>query len=87
MWLLFGLLSAIFLGCYDISKKQALTHNAVIPVLCFSVVGCALLLSPTWILSSLGVRGMADSVFYVPSVDIRTHVFIFIKSVKDKKVC
>lgn len=81
MWLLFGLLSAIFLGCYDISKKRALIHNAVIPVLCFSVVGCALLLAPTWILSSLGFRAMTDSVFYVPSVNVRTHVFIFIKSV------
>lgn len=81
MWLLFGLLSALFLGCYDISKKLALTHNAVIPVLCFSVVGCALLLSPCWILSSLQIEGINDSMFYVPPVGLRAHVLICIKAV------
>lgn len=81
MWLVFGLLSALFLGCYDISKKLTLTSNAVVPVLCLLVVGCALLLSPCWILSALHVDAVTHSLLYVPSIDLRAHCFIFIKSV------
>lgn len=80
MWLLLGILSALFLGCYDISKKVTLMHNAVVPVLCWSVVGCALLLLPCWMLSVLHPEGMGQSVLYVPSVDVRTHGFIVVKS-------
>lgn len=81
MWLLFGLLSALFLGCYDISKKLALTHNAVLSVLCFSVVGCALLLSPCWILSTLQPQWMSGTPFYVPPVDLRAHLYIVLKAI------
>ena len=33
MWLALAFLSAALLGLYDVSKKQALRGNAVIPVL------------------------------------------------------
>lgn len=46
MWFVFGLLSAFFLGCYDISKKISLRDNAVVPVLFSSVACSALLLLP-----------------------------------------
>ena len=32
MWLAFALVSALFLGLYDVAKKQSLKENAVIPV-------------------------------------------------------
>ena len=37
-WILASLLSAFFLGCYDLNKKHALTGNAVFPVLFLSTV-------------------------------------------------
>ena len=46
MWFVLGLLSAFFLGCYDISKKVSLRDNAVVPVLFSSVACSALLLLP-----------------------------------------
>lgn len=41
-WILLSLLSACFLGFYDLAKKHALKENAVLPVLFFSVVISAL---------------------------------------------
>jgi len=38
MWIYLGLISAVLLGLYDISKKHALNHNAVLPVLVLSTV-------------------------------------------------
>ncbi|HCF59447.1 MAG TPA: EamA family transporter, partial [Myxococcales bacterium] len=32
-WLLLALLSALFLGLYDVAKKASLNANAVLPVL------------------------------------------------------
>lgn len=62
-WILATLISAFFLGCYDLSKKHALNHNAVFPVLflgtvCGAIVWAALLTqqaffpasSPAWLL-------------------------------------
>jgi transporter family protein len=36
MWLYLGIISALFLGIYDVSRKHALRENAVMPVLFFS---------------------------------------------------
>lgn len=52
-WILAALLSAVFLGLYDLSKKQALNGNAVVPVLflstlCGAVIWAVLLLQQ-WI--------------------------------------
>ena len=49
-WIAASLVSAFFLGCYDLSKKHALRENAVVPVLflstiCGAVVWLALLLA------------------------------------------
>ncbi|HEY5959354.1 MAG TPA: DMT family transporter [Polyangiaceae bacterium] len=44
-WLLLAALSAVFLGFYDVAKKAALDHNAVLPVLaCCSLSGLLLFL-------------------------------------------
>lgn len=37
-WVLASLVSAFFLGLYDLSKKRALEGNAVVPVLFLSTV-------------------------------------------------
>lgn len=81
MWFVLGLLSAFFLGCYDISKKISLRDNAVVPVLFSSVACSALLLLPFLLASRWAPETMADTPFFVPEVDVRTHGFIFLKSV------
>ena len=38
MWIIPAFISALLLGLYDVSKKQSLTNNAVIPVLFLNVL-------------------------------------------------
>lgn len=52
-WVIGSILSALFLGFYDLTKKHALRDNAVIPVLFFSTVASA---------SVWGVLMLADAV-------------------------
>lgn len=80
MWLILGVVSALFLGAYEVTKKVSVHNNAVIPVLFFSIVVSSILLMPFFILSSFDHPWIVGSVFYVPSVDFRTHVFLIIKS-------
>jgi bacterial/archaeal transporter family protein len=37
-WILLSLLSAVFLGVYDLLKKVSVRDNAVVPVLFFSTI-------------------------------------------------
>jgi len=46
MWIGLGLLSALCLGLYDVSKKHALRENAVLPVLFAAVIIGALTTLP-----------------------------------------
>ena len=46
MWLYLALLSALFLGLYDIAKKQAVGKNGVLQVLLAATALSALFLSP-----------------------------------------
>ena len=68
MWCLYAVLSALFLGIYDVCKKRSLSGNSVVGVLACSVIISALLLAPSLL---TGV---------VPHIDARTHGMIFIKS-------
>ncbi|MGC4068566.1 MAG: DMT family transporter [Polyangiaceae bacterium] len=52
-WLLLAALSALFLGLYDVSKKSAVDHNAVLPVLFTSSLAGVVLLVPVGLLSVL----------------------------------
>ncbi len=80
MWLILGFVSAFFLGTYDIFKKISLQNNAVIPVLFASVVVSSFLLIPFLALSHLAPQCIAGSIFYVPSVNLQTHIYIIIKA-------
>ncbi len=46
MWIILALLSALCLGCYDISKKVSLRGNNVLAVLFLNTLFCTLLMSP-----------------------------------------
>lgn len=68
MWALFAILSALFLGFYDICKKRSLNDNSVVGVLTCSVLISAAMLTPMLFTD------------IVPHVDAHGHLMIFIKS-------
>lgn len=80
MWILLAILSALCLGCYDVSKKLSLQGNSVAGVLLLSVVCSSLLLAPFLLLSRLGLLS-TDSVLYVARVGWSEHALILLKSV------
>lgn len=81
MWLALAFVSAFFLGCYDICKKKSVNENAVIPVLFYNTLFCALLLLPMVIISRISPESLDGTIFYVPAVSIETHGYIFVKAV------
>lgn len=81
MWLYLGIFSAVFLGLYDISRKQALHKNAVLPVLFFACLIEALLLLPIVILSPISPDFMARLGLYIPRFDWLGHLYIFSKAI------
>ena len=79
MWLAFALVSALFLGLYDVAKKQSLKENAVIPVLWFNTLFCSLLMLPFTLLSAkTGL--LDDSIFYVPTAGWELHRLLMLKA-------
>ncbi|GET30686.1 EamA family transporter [Prolixibacter sp. SD074] len=80
MWAIFGAISSLFLGTYDVLKKWSLRGNAVIPVLFFSTVTSALLFVPLLLLSHFAPGTFGHSLFFVPSIPIEQHGFIFLKA-------
>lgn len=79
MWLTYALLSALFLGFYDVFKKDSLKGNAVIPVLWFNTLFCSLLMLPIAILSATGDLPYT-SLFYIPDGDMGMHLQVLLKA-------
>lgn len=79
MWLILGFVSAALLGLYDVSKKQSLRGNAVIPVLFLNTLLCSLLFLPLVVGSSMGWLH-AGEVLYIPPVEWATQRYIIIKA-------
>ena len=74
-------ISALCLGCYDISKKIALRDNRVIDVLTLSICFSACMLLVPLLLSRLCPQVMEGTHFFVPRLDARAHLFTLLKSV------
>ncbi len=81
MWVYLGIVSAIFLGMYDVSKKHALRQNAVLPVLFLSTVFGAMVMLPLVLLSRAESAYMSERAFYVPSIAWAGHVHLLVKAV------
>ena len=81
MWLALGLLSALLLGIYDVSKKVSLQGNAVIPVLFSSILFSCSILLPFLVISNVKPELLQDTPFFVPTVDFRTHMYLVLKAV------
>jgi len=81
MWIVLALISAVFLGVYDIFKKVSLKGNAVIPVLASSIFISAVCFVPVIAFSYIDPQKAQSFYIYVPEVDWETHLFILLKAV------
>jgi transporter family protein len=80
MWVIFAVISALFLGVYDIFKKNSLKNNAVLPVLLLSTLTSTIIFLPIIIISRLH-PGFTGNILYVPEITWYQHGLIFIKSI------
>lgn len=81
MWTFLAFLSALCLGCYDISKKIALRSNTVVDVLAVSVCISACILCIPLLLSRIAPEAMLSTHFWVPALDGQAHLLTALKSV------
>ncbi len=79
MWWLLALVSALFLGMYDVVKKVSVNNNAVLPVLLFSSISGALIYIPILILSKFEII-TTEHLLFVPEITWAEHGKLFIKS-------
>ena len=80
MWTILAFVSALCLGCYDISKKIALRDNRVVDVLTVSVCVSAVLLSVPLGLSRLLPETLTGTPFIVAPLDLQGHLLTVLKS-------
>ncbi len=80
MWALAGLLSAFFLGIYDIFKKTSLNDNAVIPVLFFSTVTSSVIFLPVVIGSQFYPDFFSHIGLYSPTLSFIEHLQVLLKA-------
>lgn len=81
MWIPLTCLSALLLGCYDISKKKAVDGNAVLPTLFFSTLAAALAMAPILLLSALDPARAAAWHLAIPPQSPAAHGLILLKSI------
>jgi len=81
MWALFAVISAIFLGTYDVFKKLSLNQNAVLPVLFFSTFTYAVTFLPLVLISFYNPELLKNTIFFVPAAPLAQHGYFFLKSV------
>ncbi|MFI3302204.1 MAG: DMT family transporter [Rikenellaceae bacterium] len=80
MWLLLAFTSAALLGLYDVAKKQAVTGNAVLPVLLLNTLFASLIFSPALLNSLLDLGWFTDSAWDVPRMGWSAHRAVIIKA-------
>lgn len=80
MWFLYALISALFLGIYDVLKKVSVNNNAVFPTLLISTATSALLFVPIFAISRLGIID-ANHLLYIPKANLHVHLLILAKAV------
>ena len=80
MWILFAVISAFLLGIYDVFKKLSLQDNAVLPVLFFSTLTSAILVTPLILISHFN-PGMENAFWYIKPQTSAAHLHFIIKAV------
>jgi bacterial/archaeal transporter family protein len=81
MWMPLTCISALLLGCYDISKKKAVAGNAVLPTLFFSTLAAALAMAPLLLLSALDPGRAEAWHLAIPPQPAAAHGLILLKSI------
>ncbi|MCR5014076.1 MAG: DMT family transporter [Bacteroidales bacterium] len=83
MWVTLSLVSAFFLGLYDIFKKKTVVGNAIIPVLFYSTMVSALIFLPLILLSRFRPELFSEGFwnhFYVEPLTAKQHLLVFGKT-------
>lgn len=80
MWVILGILSAVFLGFHEIFKKVGVQRNAVLPVLLFGTAASAFVFIPFIILSRFFPEFTKDFGVFVPPASLQAHLMFIIKS-------
>lgn len=80
MWVFLSIISAFFLGIYDVMKKVSLNGNAVLPVLLVSTISGAIIFLVPYLLSVFQVIEQG-TLFYVPPISVEEHLLIGLKTV------
>ncbi len=78
--LLLALVSAILLGFYDISKKESLNNNAVLPTLFFASLTGAIVFGLCLLLTFIFPEHMQQMHLYVPSAPWSAHLMFLLKT-------
>lgn len=81
MWLTLAFVSATLLGFYDVTKKQALTDNAVLPVLLLNVFFSTLIFSPVILASACGFDWFDGTMLEAPACGAKAHALVAVKAV------
>lgn len=81
MWLFLAFLSAVLLGLYDTAKKQALSGNAVLPVLLLNTFFSALICLPLILSSHFGFGWFENTMFDVGTGSLQDHFKVIVKAV------
>jgi len=79
-WLLLSILSAIFLGLYDVAKKASVDGNAVVVVLFACSLTGAALLAPAYALSHSSPYLAHKLGVYVEPLSLAAHLLVLLKS-------
>jgi len=79
-WVLLAVLSAVFLGLYDVAKKASVDNNAVLVVL-FACSACGLTLMAPLGLVSLAAPGWAkDHGVFIAALPLHDHLLVVAKA-------
>ena len=63
MWVFLAFVSAFFLGFYDVAKKKSLDGNAVLSVLFFNTLFCAMIFTPFVVFTAINPQSVEGSIF------------------------
>lgn len=80
-WLILALVSAFFLGIYDVLKKFALNDNAVFPTLFFVTLTGTLFFTPFILVSKYAPELLEGKILFIPPITWHEHFLIFLKSI------
>ena len=80
MWITFVIFSAIFLGIYDVCKKQSVKENAVLVVMLISSGTSLMMMLPMLLDSAFGLGLMNNTPFTTGATCLRNQLYIILKT-------